>query len=305
MAESSPSAVRIAPRRAKIHADQLISLQGGSIARRQLIAIGFSDGRVKRWLGSGRLHHTAFPGVYAGGRPDLPEQGQLAAGLLFAGHGSALGGISCLWWIGYLHRRPDTIHIDAPGRVRPHAGLSIRHPARVERLWHRDLPVVPLHAALLAATAQLEHDSLRLVIARAEFDRKLSLPSLQQALGKGVAGSVALRLAMDAHLPQLAKCANGPEREFVLLCEARGIPIPEPNERIGRFRPDMLWEEHRLIVELDGWRAHTTPAQLAADAKRQEWLESLGYTVIRFTHDQVRHRPDWVAATVRTALATS
>ncbi len=73
---------------------------------------------------------------------------------------------------------------------------------------------------------------------------------------------------MGAHLPQLAKCVNGREREFVLLCEARGIPIPEPNEPIGRFRPDMLWEDRRLIVELDGPRAHSTPAQLASDAKR-------------------------------------
>ena len=65
----------------------------------------------------------------------------------------------------------------------------------------------------------------------------------------------------------------------------------------------MLWEDRRLIVELDGPRAHSTPAQLASDAKRQEWLESRGYTVIRFTHDDVRHRPDWVATRVRAALA--
>ena len=87
---------------------------------------------------------------------------------------------------------------------------------------------------------------------------------------------------MDAHLPHLAACANGRERDFVLLCERHGLPIPEPNTRIGRYRPDMLWPDRRLIVEIDGRRAHSTPAQLAADGRRQERLERLGYRVTRF-----------------------
>ena len=64
---------------------------------------------------------------------------------------------------------------------------------------------------------------------------------------------------MDAHLPQLARCTNRFERYFVLLCERHGLPIPDPNERIGRYRPDMLWREARLIVELDGHDAHRRP----------------------------------------------
>ena len=288
--------------RAVIRATERATQQFGAIARWQLLSCGFTASRIERWVAAGRLH-LRYPGVYAWGRADLGEEGELAAALLFAGRGSALSGISCLWWLGYLHRQPVPLHIDAPGRRRSIRGLHIHHPATVERVWHRDLPIVPLHTALLAATTHLEHNSIRLVLARAEFDRNLSLSSLQSHLGKGIAGSVALRRAMDSHLPQLAKCANRWERAFVLLCEARGIPIPEPNERIGRFRPDMLWEDRRLIVELDGPRAHSTAAQLINDDERQRWLESQGYTVIRFTHDDVRHRPDWVTAQVRAALA--
>jgi very-short-patch-repair endonuclease len=108
---------------------------------------------------------------------------------------------------------------------------------------------------------------------------------------------------VDAHLPALARCANGLERDFVLLCERYGLPIPEPNERIGRYRPDMLWRGSRLIVELDGRRAHSTPAQLAADARRQSELEALGYCVVRFTAAEARESPDRIAAVIGQLLA--
>lgn len=101
---------------------------------------------------------------------------------------------------------------------------------------------------------------------------------------------------MAAHLPQLARCENKFERHFVLLCERYRFPIPEPNVPIGRFRPDMLWADRRLIVELDGKPGHTTPADRQRDKRRQEWLEACGYTVIRFTWDEVHNTPEVVVA---------
>ncbi|MFN8151053.1 MAG: DUF559 domain-containing protein [Solirubrobacterales bacterium] len=59
----------------------------------------------------------------------------------------------------------------------------------------------------------------------------------------------------------------------------------------------------RLIVELDGKGAHTSAAQKHSDATKQEWLEARGYTVIRFTWEEVHFQPQLVAAAVRAALA--
>jgi len=67
-------------------------------------------------------------------------------------------------------------------------------------------------------------------------------------LRSGRPGTAALRAAVDSHLPALARCANGLERDFVLLCERFRLPPPEPNVRVGRHRPDMLWREAKLIV---------------------------------------------------------
>ena len=213
-------------RRSESHrARGLAERQFGAIARHQLLRIGFSDSRVDRWLREGRLH-VRYPGVYALGRLDLSERGQLAAGLLYAGTGSALAGLTQLWWRSLLTRRPSLIHLDAPGRKGSRQDLWIRHPKPFERLWHRDLPVVPLPQALLTASDALNHDSLRLVLARAEYEGVLCLSSLQSAIEGRRRGSAALRTAMDTHLPQLARCAN--DFELLLRPPLRGLRHAHP-----------------------------------------------------------------------------
>jgi len=73
-------------------------------------------------------------------------------------------------------------------------------------------------------------------------------PLTAEGDAQGPVGSRALRSAMAAHLPALARC----------------IPIPQPNVRKGRFVPDMTWEQAKLIVELDGKDAHTSEAEVRA-----------------------------------------
>ncbi len=283
-------------------ARRLAESQSWVIARWQLLELGVSPGQIRGWIAAGRLH-IQLPGVYAWGRPTLDEKGEHIAALLFTGTGSALTGLTGLWWEDLLPFRPAAIHIDAPGRSRPRPGLVVRHPQAIVRHEHRGLPVVVLARALLVASEELDHNALRNVLARADYEDLLSLPSLQASCAEGPKGSKALRAAMDAHLPQLAHCVNDFERDFVLLCEAYELPIPDPNVRMGRYVPDMLWRESRLIVELDGKGAHTSAAQKHSDATKQEWLEGRGYTVIRFTWEEVHFQPQLVAAAVRAALA--
>ena len=286
----------------EVRAAQVARRHFGAIACRQMLAVGFTSQRIYRWREAGRIFWR-YPGVFAWGRPDLPVEGELAAGLLFAGHGAALTGLSMLWWLGLLGRRPDRIEIATPCFGRSRDDLRIIHRPEVPRWWYRDLPVVALPDALPVAAPALEVDSVRLVLARAEFEGFLSLTKLEGSLTRGRPGTAKVRAAMDRHLPQLARCENGLEREYVLLCERHGIEIPEPNVRIGRYRPDMLWPGRRLIVELDGWRAHHTAAQLASDERKQAALEGRGYGVERFTRDEVFEQPDRVARLTRTFLS--
>lgn len=53
-------------------------------------------------------------------------------------------------------------------------------------------------------------------------------------------------------------------------------------------RPDLLWAQERLIVEIDG-PEHLEPAHFAADRRRDVDLQLAGYAVLRFTNAEIEH----------------
>ena len=53
-------------------------------------------------------------------------------------------------------------------------------------------------------------------------------------------------------------------------------------------RPDLLWVEEHLIVEIDG-PEHLDPEHFAADRRRDVDLQLAGYAVLRFTNAEVEH----------------
>ncbi|HYO12984.1 MAG TPA: endonuclease domain-containing protein [Thermoanaerobaculia bacterium] len=73
------------------------------------------------------------------------------------------------------------------------------------------------------------------------------------------------------------------DRQLVELKFRRQHPI-------GPYIADFCCHEVRLIVEVDGG-VHQDPSQAAHDVNRDANLAALGYTVLRFTNDQVFKDP--------------
>ena len=209
-------------------AAQLSERQFGAIARRQLLEVGASREQIRGWLSSGRLH-PRYPGVYAYGRSDLRTEGELASGLLYSGSGSALTGLSGLWWLELLHRRPNLIHLDAPGRKASRQDLRIHHPSEIERQVVRGLPVASLNRVLFAASDALSHNSLRLVLARAEFHRLLDLRNLQAALTTAPRGSTC-GAGCDGRPPSPA-CSLRQRLRARVRAPLRALPPRDPRAR--------------------------------------------------------------------------
>jgi hypothetical protein len=65
---------------------------------------------------------------------------------------------------------------------------------------------------------------------------------------------------------------------------------------------DFAYPDLKIAIEVDGWAVHGTPDATRADFIRQNALELLGWTVLRFTWAQVTSAPDDVAATIRQLL---
>lgn len=66
-------------------------------------------------------------------------------------------------------------------------------------------------------------------------------------------------------------------------------------EVLGSYIADFVCFEPKLVIELDGGQ-HVE--QSAYDAKRTEYMESLGYKVIRFWNDEVVNQTDSVLETI-------
>ncbi len=59
---------------------------------------------------------------------------------------------------------------------------------------------------------------------------------------------------------------------------------------------DLAWPEVRLCVELDGWAQHGTRAAFARDRARDRALVRLGWTVLRYTWQDVASDRESVTA---------
>jgi very-short-patch-repair endonuclease len=93
-----------------------------------------------------------------------------------------------------------------------------------------------------------------------------------------------------------------------LVLVQRGLPRPELQyqiyDKFGEFvaRVDMAYPLLKLAMEYDG-RGHLTEWQQQSDASRLNRLEASGWSVLRFTSQDVLRNPDIMATQVRDAIA--
>lgn len=97
------------------------------------------------------------------------------------------------------------------------------------------------------------------------------------------------------------------ERVAAHVYRQAGLPEPEWNVEVRDGSGligivDALWLPWQVISEKEGMRFHTTPRQRRADARRFNRLGDAGYTIRRFSWEDVVRTPVEVAATVCRAL---
>lgn len=100
------------------------------------------------------------------------------------------------------------------------------------------------------------------------------------------------------------------ERTFLGVVRSIGARPPQrqvvQRTDTGRHiaRVDFLFPDHQLIVEINGRRGHVSDAERTKDAQRRNELQAVGFRVVEYTTDHLRHRRSWVADDVRRHLRT-
>ncbi|MGO9605649.1 MAG: endonuclease domain-containing protein [Candidatus Binataceae bacterium] len=70
---------------------------------------------------------------------------------------------------------------------------------------------------------------------------------------------------------------------------------------IGSYFGDFCCLNSRLIVEVDGGQ-HADEEKATYDRRRTAYLQSQGFTVMRFWNHDVLQRPDWVVERIQEAI---
>lgn len=161
-----------------------------------------------------------------------------------------------------------------------------------------------LARTILDVAPGLGDRALRSVLREAEYRHRLDLGLLRRSLdGTGTSSKHGrLRRALDVWTPGIGKTESELEAEFLALCARRRLPLPEVQQRIGRYRADFVWPDRALVVETDGYEAHQGRVAFGDDRAKDRALRATGYAVLRFTWGEVVSAPDAVVRELRAAL---
>ncbi|MEO6715401.1 MAG: DUF559 domain-containing protein, partial [Mycobacteriales bacterium] len=115
----------------------------------------------------------------------------------------------------------------------------------------------------------------------------------------------------DELLELLAVCDGSQSEAEIAMLEqvirASGLPEPvrqHPVLEAGRrYRLDLAYPAARLAIEVDGKAWHFDAERRTADITRDAVLAATGWLTLRFTYEQIRSDPAWVAACISEALA--
>jgi very-short-patch-repair endonuclease/predicted transcriptional regulator of viral defense system len=281
----------------------------GVLTVTELERLGLSGRAVRDRAASGRLHRV-HRGVYAIGPPSAA--GHCSAALLACGPAAVLshGSAAALW---DLSPDPARAHVNVPGRARSTRQGLIVHGARLDpsEVTTRDgLPCTTVARTLLDLATTVPRRRLERAIDRAEELRVFDLRELQAVVDRrrGERGTAILAAVLAEYDgPEATRYAA--EARLLAIVERSRLPQPEVNAWLplpegGGYRPDFLWRDRRLVVEVDGRTHHARRRAFEHDRRRDRRLALAGYETRRYSAREVLRQPDRVTTELRAFLAS-
>ena len=290
----------------------LATEQHGVVARRQLLALGFTVDEIRGMLASRRLV-AIHRGVYAAGHRAPNGRASSMAAVLACGPRALLGYRSAGALRSLRRSALGYVEVATPTRRRGIAGVR---PYFVPRLEPQDrdvvdgIPCASVALTLLQLAAVVPRRQLERACDEAEVQRLFDLTAINEALTRfeGCRGVAQLRAVLGEHAIGTTLTRPGLEELTLAVFDRAGIPRPHVNVLLTcrpgvAWEVDFLWRSERLVLETDGARFHRTPRQIERDRRKEADLVRAGYQVLRASYQQVRYDSRAVAPMILAALA--
>jgi very-short-patch-repair endonuclease len=278
------------------------------VTTEQLADCGLQKDAIAHRVKGGWLH-LVFHGVYTVGCGELPPLALELAALLACGEKSFVSHRSAAFVWGLIEAAPAQVEVSVVGRgCRSRKGLHVHRIKAIDKpdlCRHEGLWISSPARAVLEAAAGASANEIGDMIDAGLSGRRLTPAGLEAVLKRNRGRRGAARLA--AVLGDGADSGRGitrsrAERAFrKLICDA-GLPQPLVNQPLGRYKPDFMWREQRLIVEIDSYRFHGGPRGFHNDHEKDLVYRDAGFDVMRPTRNHVVNEPARVLVRLVRAL---
>jgi very-short-patch-repair endonuclease/predicted transcriptional regulator of viral defense system len=286
----------------------LAERQHGVVTRKQLIALGLSGDAIDRRLRARRLL-PLYRAVYAvGHRRATRETGWMAA-VLAGGAGAVLSyrSAAALWglrgWSG------SAVEVTTPRGQARRTGIRFHRSTVLqdERTVHEGIPVTTVPRTIFDLAGTSDERQVERMINEAEIRRLWDELSLHDLLHRYPRrrGSATARAALQKRREGPTPTKSDLEELFIAFADRAGLPRPETNAYVEGLEVDCVWQQQRVIIEVDSWEFHRTRAAFERDREKSRILQAAGWRCVAVTHRQLEHGADAIVRDVRRLLATA
>ena len=288
------------------------STQLGLITYHELDCIGVTREQRRHLVRSGRWAKRGRRVLRDCAAPRTTHQDLLAEALDVPG--SVISGPTAAWLVGNRSFTPRPVHLLVKRGGNHRTTTSILH----ETFWLPKRHTQVVHGIPCVADARLPFElawdlhpqRLRRVVDWLKANRGMDYGQMAlfaaELWRRGKPGSAEMRLVVEERSPGYVPPATELAAVYDDLCVTHGLPrgVVEQNAGgeawIGRV--DVVYRDHKLIVELDSRRWHDTSTAFEDDRHRDNAFVVAGFRVVRITWRMLMDEPEKVVAMLRELL---
>jgi very-short-patch-repair endonuclease len=224
---------------------------------------------------------------------------RIKAAHLACGRSSLIAGPTAAWLHGVSLPEPEEIHVLTENRlINAHKSRMVLHRpvnlALIDNAGGSEIPFTSAERTLFDVAAwspQFLSRTFEHFLVTGDLSVRSTWRALFKISKQGRPGITRVRRMLNDWSLDTEQPESVLEAKMLRLCYEAGLPPFEFQAQIGPYRVDFLWRDQMTIVECDGFAYHgSTRDAFENDRSRDAYLQSLGFTVWRFSFRQLTYR---------------
>jgi very-short-patch-repair endonuclease len=262
----------------------------GVVTREELLRAGVTKAELRQRVRIGaliRIHR----GVFRVGHASPSQVASYLAAVKACGEHALLARRAAAHLFGLLKRPPARAEVITPNK-RHVPGIVTRRcrDAVQDGIRWRGIPVTTVPRTLVDLAAVLNEEELARAFHEAAVRHGTTPDHVETVLGRrqNWPGAGNLRRVLWGDEPVTLSRL---ETLFLRRLREAALPLPEVNQVVDGLYVDCRWPQHRLTVELDGYRYHHTRHAWEQDHRRERAARTRGDEFRRYTWGDAAEQP--------------